>query len=163
MGCRPPERSEERPSAEGGPYFRSGLTRLGTLAVRHRASESALDASASPSARTAALRRSREAPSDSRPQTFSSTTQDLPPSPSACCVDANPSRQISRRSFVAAALLPLTAGGGAPALRVGLPNVSSIPDLDPTTLVNDVHSQMNATRVAEIVKPPSIDALDDRR
>jgi FAD/FMN-containing dehydrogenase len=70
----------------------------------------------------------------------------------------NPSRQISRRSFVAA-LLPLTAGGCAPALRVGLPNVSAIPEADPTTLVNDVHSQMNATRVAEIVKPLTTEAL----
>jgi FAD/FMN-containing dehydrogenase len=71
----------------------------------------------------------------------------------------NPSRQLSRRAFCAATLLPLTAGGCAPALRVGLPNVSAIPDVDPTTLVNDVHSHMNATRVAEIVKPPTTEAL----
>jgi FAD/FMN-containing dehydrogenase len=71
----------------------------------------------------------------------------------------HPSRQISRRDFVSAALLPLAAGGCAPALRAGLPNVSSIPETDPSTLVNDVHSQMNATRVAEIVKPRTAEAL----
>src|SRR5688572_1641128 len=70
-----------------------------------------------------------------------------------------PPRQLSRRAFVSAALLPLAAGGCAPALRSGLPNVSAIPETDPSTLVNDVHSQMNATRVAEIVKPRTADAL----
>jgi FAD/FMN-containing dehydrogenase len=71
----------------------------------------------------------------------------------------NPSRQISRRAFCATALLPLTAGGCAPALRVGLPDVSAIPEIDPSTLVNDVHSQLNATQVAEIVKPLTTEAL----
>lgn len=69
------------------------------------------------------------------------------------------SPRLSRRAFVAAALAPLAAGGCAPALRVGLPNVSAIPDVDASTWVNDVHSQMNATRVAEIVKPRTTAAL----
>ncbi|HXG89890.1 MAG TPA: FAD-binding oxidoreductase [Vicinamibacterales bacterium] len=70
-----------------------------------------------------------------------------------------PSDGLSRRAFVSAALWPLAAGGCAPALRVGLPNVSAIPDVDASTWVNDVHSQMNATRVAEIIKPQTTAAL----
>ncbi len=70
-----------------------------------------------------------------------------------------PSNQISRRNFVAATLLPLAAAGCAPALRVGLPNVSAIPESDSTTVVNDVHSQLNETHVAEIVKPLTTEDL----
>ena len=64
---------------------------------------------------------------------------------------------MTRRAFVSTAVLSLPAVGClAPALRVGRPNVSAIPDVEHGTLVNDVHSQLNATRVREIVKPASV-------
>lgn len=69
---------------------------------------------------------------------------------------------LSRRNFVKASLaavaLPL-AGCVARPLPVRSPYASAIPDHDPTTLVNDVHSQLNATRVEAIVKPVSLDEL----
>ena len=64
--------------------------------------------------------------------------------------------------FVSAAVAPLAvpaAGCFAPAMRVGLPNVSAIPEIEPGTIVNDIHSQLNATRVTQIVKPATLDAL----
>ncbi len=72
--------------------------------------------------------------------------------------------RITRRAFVVAGVAPLalsTAGCLAPTLKMGLPNVSAIPDVEAGTLVNDVHSQLNPTRVSEIVKPPTADALRD--
>lgn len=69
---------------------------------------------------------------------------------------------VTRRAFVSTAVLPLAlpaVGCLAPTLRVGLPNVSAIPDVEQGTLVNDVHSQLNATRVAEIVKPSTVEQL----
>lgn len=45
------------------------------------------------------------------------------------------------------------------AMRVGSPDISFIPDRDPAVIVNDVHSQLNETRVAAIVKPANIDDL----
>jgi FAD/FMN-containing dehydrogenase len=44
-------------------------------------------------------------------------------------------------------------------MRVHSPYASAIPERDPGTLVNDVHSQLNATRVASIVKPGTVDEL----
>ena len=41
----------------------------------------------------------------------------------------------------------------------GSPDVSVIPDRDAGTLVNDIHSQLNETRVAAIVKPHDLDEL----
>jgi FAD/FMN-containing dehydrogenase len=72
------------------------------------------------------------------------------------------SRRLSRRAFMAGAVLPLAVpvhGCGAPAMRAGLPDVSAIPEVETTTLVNDIHSRLNATRVAEIVRPVSIEEL----
>ena len=66
---------------------------------------------------------------------------------------------MTRRGFVSSAVWPFAlpaAGCLAPALRVGLPNVSAIPDVEHGTLVNDVHSQLNGTRVAQIVKPATV-------
>ena len=69
---------------------------------------------------------------------------------------------LSRRDFlktsVAVIVGPL-AGCVARPKPVLSPYGSAIPDHDPTTLVNDVHSQLNATRVAAIVKPLSLDEL----
>ena len=76
---------------------------------------------------------------------------------------------ISRRRFLAlsstvagAAAVPLA--GCIPTMHVGSPYASSIPDTAPSSgpegiLVNDIHSQLNPTRVARIVKPDSISAL----
>jgi FAD/FMN-containing dehydrogenase len=46
-------------------------------------------------------------------------------------------------------------------MRVGSPGTSAIPDRDAGTIVNDVHSQLNETRVAGIVKPVTLDELRD--
>ena len=63
-------------------------------------------------------------------------------------------RHMTRRAFVAHAVLAVPAAGClAPALRAGQPNVSAIPHEAAGLLVNDLHSQLNATRVAQIVKP----------
>ena len=68
-------------------------------------------------------------------------------------------RHMTRRAFVAQAMrcfcCPM-AGCLAPALRAGQPNVSAIPRDDAGLLVNDLHSQLNATRVAQIVKPATV-------
>jgi FAD/FMN-containing dehydrogenase len=76
---------------------------------------------------------------------------------------------ISRRRFLAlsstlagAAAVPLA--GCVPTMHVGSPYASGIPDLPPPpgpdgVLVNDIHSQLNPTRVARIVKPDSVGAL----
>lgn len=65
---------------------------------------------------------------------------------------------IDRRTFLqataAAAALPL-AGCVAPPLTVHSPYASAIPDASPSLIVNDIHSQLNATEVQEIVKPRS--------
>ena len=65
---------------------------------------------------------------------------------------------IDRRTFLqataAAAALPL-AGCVAPPLAVHSPSASAIPDASPGLIVNDIHSQLNATEVQEIVKPRS--------
>jgi FAD/FMN-containing dehydrogenase len=66
---------------------------------------------------------------------------------------------LNRRLFLAAAAAPLaTACIGRP-MRVGNPYGSAIPEHDPSLLVNDIHSQLNATRVARIVKPRSAEEL----
>ncbi len=72
-------------------------------------------------------------------------------------------RRLSRREFVrlasfAAPLVPLAACVARP-LPVRLPHGSSIPDRETDTLVNDIHSQLNATRVRAIVKPERVEDL----
>ena len=71
---------------------------------------------------------------------------------------------IDRRTFLqataAAAALPL-AGCVAPPLTVRSPSASAIPDASPSLIVNDIHSQLNATEVDAIVKPRSADEAGD--
>jgi len=68
--------------------------------------------------------------------------------------------KLSRRRFLAlsstAAAVPLA--GCIPTMKVGSPYASAIPDVAPQpgpdgVLVNDLHSQLNPTRVARIAKP----------
>jgi len=69
---------------------------------------------------------------------------------------------MNRRDFlkVSATLATLPAAGCiAQPIRVGSPYGSAIPDHDVGLLVNDIHSQLNATRVAAIVKPPTVGEL----
>jgi FAD/FMN-containing dehydrogenase len=68
---------------------------------------------------------------------------------------------VNRRMFLAAAAgAPLAACAARP-MRVGSPYGSLIPDHDAGMLVNDVHSQLNPTRVARILKPTTADELAD--
>jgi FAD/FMN-containing dehydrogenase len=68
--------------------------------------------------------------------------------------------EIDRRTFLrastAAAALPL-AGCVARPLAVRSPYASAIPATPASLVVNDIHSQLNATEVKEIVKPRSAD------
>ena len=70
--------------------------------------------------------------------------------------------QIDRRRFLqastAAAALPL-AGCVAVPLAVRSPYASAIPDSGSSLIVNDVHSQLNATEVKEIIQPRSLDEV----
>jgi FAD/FMN-containing dehydrogenase len=69
---------------------------------------------------------------------------------------------MTRRDFLkasAALAAPSAAACVARPMRVHSPYASAIPERDPGTLVNDVHSQLNATRVASIVKPGTVDEL----
>ena len=66
---------------------------------------------------------------------------------------------FNRRDFLSAALALPFAGCIARPLPVTSPYASGIPDREAGTLVNDIHSQLNATRVAEIVKPRSVTEL----
>ena len=69
---------------------------------------------------------------------------------------------LSRRDFLkasAAAFAVPLSGCIARPMPVRSPYGSAIPDHDPTTLVNDVHSQLNATRVKAIIKPASLDEV----
>jgi FAD/FMN-containing dehydrogenase len=66
---------------------------------------------------------------------------------------------INRREFLkvssAVATLPV-AGCIARPIQVRLPYASAIPEHDLGLIVNDVHSQLNATRVDAIVKPSTV-------
>jgi len=70
---------------------------------------------------------------------------------------------VTRREFLkasSAAALGLSAAGCvARPLAVRSPYASMIPDRDTGTLVNDVHSQLNPTRVSAIVKPETVDQV----
>jgi len=75
-----------------------------------------------------------------------------------------PDSRVSRRRFLklSSAALPGLAGGACIArpLPVRSPYGSLIPaDETATTVVNDIHSQLNATRVGDIVKPERVDDL----
>ena len=66
---------------------------------------------------------------------------------------------INRREFLRASVLaasaPLAACVARP-MPVRTPNASLIPAHETGTVVNDVHSQLNLTRVDRIVKPAGI-------
>src|SRR6187399_3119417 len=70
---------------------------------------------------------------------------------------------LTRRHFLAiSAVAPLA--GCIPTMTVGSPYASAIPDSEDATspagvLLNDVHSQLNPTTVARVVKPSSIEEL----
>jgi FAD/FMN-containing dehydrogenase len=67
---------------------------------------------------------------------------------------------ITRRAFVrstAAGLAGLSAAC-IPRIDVRSPYVSAIPDVETSTLVNDLHSQLNPTTVHSIVKAPGLEA-----
>ena len=71
--------------------------------------------------------------------------------------------RLNRREFLkagcgAAAAWPVAACVARP-FPVHSPYASAIPDHETGTLVNDIHSQLNATRVAAIVKPRSLAEL----
>ncbi|AMY08720.1 L-gulono-1,4-lactone dehydrogenase [Luteitalea pratensis] len=68
---------------------------------------------------------------------------------------------LTRRRFLggSAASLATVASGCIPRMQVGSPYASSIPEIEASTLVNDLHSQLNPTRVHHIVKPAGVDAL----
>ena len=69
---------------------------------------------------------------------------------------------LNRREFLkvstAAAALPV-AGCIARPIAVHSPYASAIPDTSASLLVNDVHSQLNATEVREIVKPRTVEEV----
>jgi FAD/FMN-containing dehydrogenase len=69
--------------------------------------------------------------------------------------------ELNRRDFLKASSAALAALPGCIArpLPVRSPYASAIPDVDTTTVVNDVHSQLNATRVDTIVKPATLDEI----
>ena len=70
--------------------------------------------------------------------------------------------QPSRRSFLhAAGTLSLASAGCVPRIEIGSPEASGIPLDDAGPIVNDLHSQLNETRVHRIVKPASVDHLAD--
>jgi FAD/FMN-containing dehydrogenase len=66
---------------------------------------------------------------------------------------------ITRRDFIkvsaAAAAIPVAACVPRP-FPVRSPNASAIPDRDDGAVVNDVHSQLNATRVDAVIKPQTV-------
>jgi FAD/FMN-containing dehydrogenase len=67
-------------------------------------------------------------------------------------------REFLKASSAALAGLPI-AGCVARPWPVGSPYASAIPERSADLLVNDVHSQLNATRVGAIVKPTSAEEL----
>jgi FAD/FMN-containing dehydrogenase len=71
---------------------------------------------------------------------------------------------LNRRDFLKAssalAAAPLAACVARP-IAVRSPYASLIPDREPGTLVNDVHSQLNPTRVYRIVKPRDVAELQE--
>lgn len=66
---------------------------------------------------------------------------------------------LNRRDFLSTMLALPVAGCIARPLPVTSPYASAIPDRETGTLVNDIHSQLNATRVAGILKPQDVTEL----
>jgi FAD/FMN-containing dehydrogenase len=71
------------------------------------------------------------------------------------------SRSIDRRQFLKVSAAGLTGASAACIGRIPVRSVyeSTIPAAPTTLLVNDVHSQLNATRVRRLVRPATVDAL----
>jgi FAD/FMN-containing dehydrogenase len=67
-------------------------------------------------------------------------------------------REFLKASSGAAAALPLASCIARP-IRVQSPYASSIPPVDTSLVVNDIHSQLNGTRVRAIVKPRTVDEV----
>ena len=65
---------------------------------------------------------------------------------------------MDRRGFLKASAA-LAAVVSARPMPVGSPYASAIPEQDAGLLVNDVHSQLNATHVASIVKPRTVNEM----
>src|SRR5262245_12029512 len=70
---------------------------------------------------------------------------------------------MNRRAFLKAsgalAVLPAAGCATAGGMHVGSPYASAIPAIETGLVVNDLHSQLNATRVDAIVKPRTIEEL----
>ena len=69
-------------------------------------------------------------------------------------------KRLDRRQFIstaAAGVAALSGGCAIPRIDVRSPYGSAIPDVETATLVNDMHSQLNATRVHSIVKPATVE------
>lgn len=71
--------------------------------------------------------------------------------------------KVTRRAFVSAAAAGVagmsTSGCVIPTIHVRSPYASGIPDVETSTLVNDLHSQLNPTRVHAITRTPSLEAV----
>jgi FAD/FMN-containing dehydrogenase len=70
---------------------------------------------------------------------------------------------MNRRAFLKAsgalAMLPAAGCATASGMRIGSPYASAIPAVETGLVVNDLHSQLNATRVDAIVKPRTVEEL----
>ena len=70
---------------------------------------------------------------------------------------------MNRRAFLKTsgtlAVLPAAGCVSAGAMRVQSPYASAIPPVETGLVVNDLHSQLNATRVEAIVKPRTVEEL----
>src|SRR4051812_3226739 len=69
---------------------------------------------------------------------------------------------LTRRAFMAAGAMAAAApftGCIARPMPVRSAYASAIPEHTSSTWVNDIHAQLNATRVASIIKPPSTGEL----
>lgn len=72
--------------------------------------------------------------------------------------------KVNRRQFVttaAAGAAGFSVAGCIPRIHVRSPYASAIPEFETSTLVNDLHSQLNPTRVHAVVKAPGIEAAAD--
>jgi hypothetical protein len=73
--------------------------------------------------------------------------------------------QMNRRRFLKTSCAALAAWPAAACVArpipVRSPYASAIPDEETGTVVNDVHSQLNRTRVGTIVRPRSVEELHE--
>src|SRR5687767_2764275 len=69
-------------------------------------------------------------------------------------------RRFLKTSCAAMAVLPVAACVARP-LAVRSPYASAIPDRPDGTVVNDIHSKLNRTRVDGILKPERVEQLQE--